>query len=118
MTFHLPSNVKFFTARMVKGGPLVGVATFFAPPLVDGEWLDRSPRFQCLIRNETTARVILMGNQVPVEVDGAFIRNVEPTTKANYEYLVSHSSYSTSHAPENPDATPTEAIDFNKFVPF
>ena len=73
-------RVHYWTARMVKAGPLVGVKTFYGPPWVDGEELDRAPRWQCLIGNEVTARAILMGDQVPVEVDGAFIRNVEPTT--------------------------------------
>lgn len=118
VSFALPPDTRFFTARMAKGAPLIGVATFYAPPLVDGEWLDRSPRFQCLLRTETTARMILMGDYIPVEIEGAFIRNVTPTTEANYRYLVSHAAYSTAHAPENPDAMPTEAIDFSKYVPF
>lgn len=110
-------RVHYWSAKYVKNGPLIGVKTFWAPPYVDGEFLDRSPRWQALLRNETTARAIFMGEPCPIEIDGAYIRNIEPTTKANYEYLVSHSSYSTAHAPDNPDATPTEAIDFNKFVP-
>ena len=114
----MTDRIYYWTARYVKGGPLIGVKTFFGPPYVDGEFLDRSHRWQALLRTETTARVILMGDQVPVEVDGAFIRNIEPTTKANYEYLCEHAAYSTAHAPANADASPTEAIDFNKFVPF
>ena len=110
-------RVHYWTARYVKGGPLIGVKTFWGQPYIDGCFLDRSPRWQALIRNETTARMILMGDQAPVEVDGAFIRNVEPTTKANYEYLVSHAAYSTAHAPANADASPTEAVDFNKYIP-
>lgn len=106
-------RVHYWTALYVKGGPLIGVKTFLAPPYVDGEFLDRSPRWQALIRTETTARVILMGEPCPIEVDGAYIRNIEPTTRANYEYLVEHADYSTAHAPGNADAEPTKSIDFH-----
>lgn len=109
----------YWTAQLAKGGVDVGVMTFFDGPLVDGEILDRSPRWQCLVRTETTARAILMGDNVPIEVEGIFLRRIRPTTKANYEYLVSHADYSTAHAPDNPDASPTEAIDFMKMkTPF
>lgn len=108
----------YWQGRMVSKGPLIGVATWFGPPLVEGEELDRSPRWQALVRTETTARAILLGDSVPIEVEGIFLRNVERTTKSNYDYLISHAAFSTSHAPHNPDASPTEAIDFNKLTPF
>ena len=111
-------RVHYWSAKLVKNGPLIGVKTFWGPPLVDGEFIDRSPRWQALVRSETTARVILMGDHIPIEVDGVFLRNVTPTTEANYRYLCEHAAYSTAHAPANPDASPTEAIDFNKLTPF
>ena len=111
-------RVHYWQAKYVKNGPMIGVKTFWGPPLVDGEFLDRSPRWQALLRNETTARVIYMGEPCPIEIEGVGIRNIEPTTKANYEYLVAHAAYSTAHAPANPDAAPKEAIDFNRYTPF
>lgn len=111
-------RVHYWTARYVKNGPLIGVKTFFGPPYVDGEFVDRSPRWQALLRTETTARAIFMGEPCPIEIDGAYIRNIEATTKANYEYLIAHSAFSTAHAPQNADAAPTEAIDFMKIKPF
>lgn len=115
----LPPDTQFFTAQMVKDGPDIGVATFFAGPLIDGEFLDRSPRYQALIRNETSGRPIHQGDYTPVEVEGIFLRRIRPTTRSNYTYLISHSSYSTAHAPHNPDAAPTEAVDFMKLkTPF
>ena len=111
-------RIHYWTARYIRGGPLIGVKTFWGQPYVDGEFVDRSPRWQCLLGNEATARAILLGDNVPVEIDGAFIRNVTPTTEANYSYLCAHAAYSTAHAPANADASPTEAIDFSKFVPF
>jgi hypothetical protein len=113
----LPPDTHFFTAQMVKDGPDIGVATFFAGPLIDGEFLDRSPRFQALIRNETSGRIIHQGEYTPVEVEGIFLRQIRETTRSNYLYLVTHSAFSTAHAPDNPDASPTEAVDFMKIVP-
>lgn len=109
----------YWTAQLAKGAVDVGVMTFFDGPLVDGEILDRSPRWQALVRTEKTGRAITQGDHVPVEVEGVFLRRIRPTTKANYEYLVSHADYSTAHAPHKPDASPTEAIDFMKMkTPF
>ena len=104
---------------MAKGGPFVGVAVWHGAPIVDGEELDRSPRLQALVRTETTSRaVLIMGTESPVEIDGIFLRNIQRTSKANYLYLVTHAEYSTAHAPNNPDASPTEAVDFMKIKPF
>ena len=112
-------RVHYWTARYGKGTPLIGVRTFWGPPYVEWEFLDRSPRWQAVLRSETTGRAIIMGEPCPIEIDGAYIRNIEPTTKANYDYLVAHADFSTAHAPANADASPTEAIDFNKMrVPF
>ncbi len=109
----------YWTAKLKTGAVDIGVMTFFDGPLVDGEILDRSPRWQALVRTEKTGRAIIQGDHVPVEVEGIFLRNIKPTTRANYEYLVSHADYSTAHAPDNPDASPTEAVDFMKMkTPF
>lgn len=108
----------YWSVRLVKDGPDVGVMTFFDGPLVDGVILDRSPRWQALVGGEVSGRAITQGDHLPVEVDGAFLRNIKPTTKANYEYLVEHAAYSTAHAPTNPDAAPKEAVDFMKLTPF
>lgn len=108
----------YWQAKLIKNGVDIGVLTFFDGPLIDGVILDRSPRWQALVSGEASGRAILQGDHVPVEVDGAFLRNIRPTTKANYEYLVEHSAYSVAHAPENPDASPKEAVDFMKFTPF
>lgn len=108
----------YWTAQLIKGGPDVGVMTFFDGPLVDSEILDRAPRWQALVRNETSGRAITQGDHVPVEIEGVYLRRIKPTTKANYEYLVSHAAYSTAHAPTNPDAAPKDAVDFMKITPF
>lgn len=110
-------TIYYWSARLVAKGPYIGVMSWHGAPVVDGEELDRSHRWQCLVRNETTSRAILMGEPCPVEVDGIFLRNIEKITKPQYQYLIEHSEFSTSHAPANPDASPTEPIDFMKLKP-
>lgn len=101
----------FYRARFVKDGPYVGVMTWFGPPMIDGEEIDRSPRWQALVRTETTARAILMGDALPIEVDGVALRNIETIAEPEYRYLVAHADYSTKFAPQQPDAAPKTAID-------
>lgn len=108
----------YWTGKLVRNGPLVGLKTFHGQPYIDGEFVDRSPRWQALVHTETTARMILLGDQIPVEVDGVAIRNVEPTTRANYEHLIRHSAWAVAYSPDSPDATPREAVDFHKLTPF
>ena len=110
------TRAHYWRGRLAKKAPFVGVKVWFGAPVIDGEELDRSPRWQCLVRNETTSRAILEGDSVPITIDGVFVRNLERITEAEYQFLVAHSEYSTAFAPHNPDASPTEAIDVTKLT--
>lgn len=101
----------FYRARFVKGGPFVGVKTWFGPPLVDGEELDRSPRWQALVRTEATARAILMGDAVPIEVDGVTLRNIEAVPEVEYLRLVQRAADSPAH---DPIAAPWAVVDIRR----
>lgn len=113
-------KTSFYRARIAKAGPFVGVKMFFGPPLVDGDELDRSPRLQVLVDTETTARAVLMTGEddTPVEVDGVTLRNIEPTTEADYRFLVADSAHARDWRPDHPKASPREAVDFNTLLPF
>lgn len=102
----------YWKARLVKGGPFIGVATWHGAPVIGGDELDRHHRWQALVRNETTSRAILMGDEIPVEVDGVMLRNIEKITEAEYRYLVAHADYATRSAPHMPDASPENPIDW------
>lgn len=107
----------YWKGRLVPKGPYVPLKTWHGAPVVDGEELDRSPRWNCQVRLETTSRAILYGDDTPIDVDGLTIRNLERITKADYDYMLAHADYSTQHAPHNADAAPTTAIDWNKTKP-
>jgi len=112
---------RFFRARMAKAGPFIGVRMFFGPPVIDGEELDRSPRWQVTIGAETTSRAVLMlaADEIPVEVEDVLLRSVEAVTEAEWQYLVAHQAWATEHAPNHPKAEPRRAVDFNTIpLPF
>ncbi len=107
----------YWRAKLTKDGPFIPLVTWFGPPLVDGEEQDRGPRWQALVRLETTGRAILMGDEVPIDVDGVSLRNVESITEVAYRYMVDHARYATDHAPHLPDASPRQAIKWNRTKP-
>lgn len=103
----------YWSARLVKDGPTVPILTLFAGPIIDGEEQDRSPRWQALVRTETTARPILMGDHIPIEIEGVSLRNVEAISPEQYHYLVDHARWATRHDPTHPEASPETPIDWN-----
>lgn len=105
------TGTRYWQARLVSKGPYVGVKTFYSGPVIDGEEQDRSPRWQALVGNETTARAILMGDDVPIEIDGPTLRNLEAIDEAAYRYLVAHASWATTYNQPHPAATPRRPID-------
>lgn len=111
---------RFFRARLVKGGPFIGIRLFVGPPVIDGEELDRSPRLQVMVDNETTSRAVLMlgSGDIPVEIDGVMLRSIEAVTEAEYRFLVAHRAWASDHAPDHPKANPREAVDFSTVLPF
>ena len=107
----------YWRAKLVKGGPDIGVKTWRGMPVIDGEEQDRSHRWNCLVRNETTSRLILYGEPCPIDIEGISLRNLERIDKADYDFLTSHSQWATNNARHLPDAAPTQAIDWNKRRP-
>lgn len=107
----------YWCARLVKGGPVIPVQTVYCGPLVEGEEQDRSPRWQALVRDETTGRAVLMGDHIPIEVDGVMLRNIEPIKEADYLFMVDHAKYMTKKHPDHPEAQPNTEIDWNTYLP-
>lgn len=101
----------YWRAKLVKDGPWIGIKSWNGPPVVDGEELDRSPRWQCLVRLEKEPRAILYGEPCPIEIDGIGVRNIERIDEAEYRYLIDHAGYAAAHAPHLPDAAPKKKID-------
>lgn len=107
----LPEGAHFYEARLVRDGPMVGVMTFFAPPYIDGELLDRHPRWQCLVGSDATGRAVLMGDDLPIEVEGIGLRNISKIDRGAYLHLVDHAAWAVAHARHMPDAAPRKKVD-------
>lgn len=107
----------YYRARLVGGGPYIPVVVWHGLPLIDGEEVDRSPRWQCLVGTETTARAVLMGEAVPIEVDGILLRSIEGIDQAEYEFQIAHLGWVNTSAPHHPKATPRRAVNFNTVKP-
>lgn len=100
----------YWKARLVKDGPFIPLTTWFGPPVVDGEELDRSPRWQAAIRDEMTSRAVLMGDEIPIDVHGVSLRNLEKIEGPEYFYLLAHGTWAVQHQPSHPAASPKTAI--------
>lgn len=101
-----------YRARLAKGGPFVGVRVIYDGPMVDGEIMDRSPRYQAIVGNERDGRAITQGGPMPIEVDGITLRSVEQITEAEHRYLLAHQEWAAASG-SHPRARPREAVDFN-----
>ena len=110
---------RFFRCRLVKDGPFVPVKIFFGPPLVDGEELDRSPRWQAVVNAEPTGRAATMLgiDDAPVEIDGNTLRRVEPIDEPTYRFMVADAEHARQWRPSHPKASPKKAVDFNTLPP-
>lgn len=111
---------RYYKARLVKDGPFVGVKVWHGLPFVDGEEIDRAPRLQALVHTERTARVVTMTgvDDVPVDVDGVTLRNIETILEHQYRFLVAHADWAKAHKPDHPKADARKPVDFNKLLPF
>lgn len=111
------TQLHYYRARMVKGGPFIGVETWFGAPVVDGETLDRSPRWQARIHTDANPVAILTGGPLPIEVDGVTLRGVEAITEADYRFLIAHGEWCDATTADHPRTTPRAAVDFNTLIP-
>lgn len=112
-----PPIAGHYATQLVRGGPRVAVRIWFGLPVVDGEELDRSPRWCVEIDGRTDK--LEKGEddyvcRVPLDVEAAWpFCAREPITEAEYRYLVAHAGWARDHAPDHPKATPRKAVDFN-----
>lgn len=103
----------YYRARLVKDGPFVAVKSWFGPPLIDGEPLDRSWRWQCLVHTDKEPLAILTGGPLPIEVDGCTLRGLEQIAEPDYRYLLAHGEWCDATTANHPRTTPRQAVDFN-----
>lgn len=113
-----PPVAGFYATTLVKHGPRVPVRIWFGPPVINGEELDRSPRWNVEAdgrtdrwEEDTDADYRC---RVSIEVDRfwPYVAR-EPITATEYAYLARHSAWAKEHQPNHPKASPYKAVDFN-----
>jgi len=108
----------YYATRLVRGGPRVAVRIWFGPPLIEGEELDRSPRW-CVEIDGNTDRWELDEEagyrcRVPLEVERVWpFCAKEPIDEAEYRFLVADAAHAREWRPDDPKAEPRKAVDFN-----
>lgn len=112
----------FYSTRLVKGGIKCPVRIYFGCPIVDGEQLDRSPRW-CVLINGASARTERNDEgdaigRVPHPVDSVWpYCALNPISKSEYRFQLRRVYWAKQHAPWHPAARPREPIDLHSLKP-
>lgn len=116
-------SVRLYKVQLVKNGPQIPLRIWFGHPVdpVTGETLTERPAIW---------RAIMNGRELPIEracielmPDSWSPGGVNPVvkgeqiTQADYDHYVRLNRWAIDHAPNEPEATPREAIDMNKMKP-
>lgn len=111
-----PPTAGTYQTKLVAGGPFVPVRIWFGAPIVDGEALDRSPRW-CVAIDGATDRLEQDKEsgyrcRVPLDPLAVWPHCARyPISAANYEYMVAHSAWA-KDVPDHPKAKPRKRVDF------
>jgi len=110
-------DIIYYAVRLAKNGPRCGLKVLYGVPNdpVTGEPLDRSPRWQCWLNDESVEPW-----SVIMELDGVTqqpVINGELIDEAEYKYLCDVSQWASAHAPDSPEANPRRPIDLAAMKP-
>lgn len=107
---------RYYSARLTKGGPIVGVKLVHCGPILHGEEQDRSPRWQALVDTEQTGRYVWQFSTAgwPVEADGCSLRVIAEIDEPEYLFLTARGAWAQEHSPYHIAAAPREAVDLRK----
>jgi hypothetical protein len=114
----------FYATRLVRGGIEVPVRIWFGAPIVDGDELDRSPRWCVELDGKTTKteRDPDTGYEARVPLDPLhdgvwpFCAR-KPITESEFAFLTRRAAWAREHQPEHPAATPRERVDVRRLPP-
>ena len=96
-----------YRVKLAKGSVWSPVCLWFGPPAdpLTGEELDRSPRWQALVRGKPWERDVL---ELWTWCAG------QPIGANEYQYLLAIHRHASAHEPDMPEAAPREAINHMK----
>lgn len=105
-----------FKTRLVRGGVFVAVRIWWGPPVMDGEEQDRSPRWNVEVDGSTTH--IEKGDDGyrctvyhDVHRYWPYVAK-HPIEEWEYRLLKDKSAWAKQYAPDRPEASPHEKVDW------
>ena len=106
----------FFKTKLVRNGPFVPVRVWHG--VTPDPWFpenpqDRSPRWQATI-GEVPLPARIGGRECTL---GSLWSFLHPIDKTEHDYLIRTGKWATTHAPEMPEANPTDRIDLGSMKP-
>jgi len=111
-----------YAMRLAKGGILVAVRIWHGLPIVDGEELDRSPRWCVEIDGKTDRlekdEATGYRCRVPLDIGRAWpFCSGRPIAESEYQFLKARAAWAKDHAPAHPAAKPREAVNVRALPP-
>jgi hypothetical protein len=114
----------FYSCRLMRGGIRVGVRIWFGQPIIEGETIDRSPRWCCEVdgrtdRKDYDADGNLLG-RVPLDpvLDEVWVHCCgTPITEREFHFLAKRRTWAVEHAPTHPAANPRSKPDLRAMKP-
>jgi|SRR5580765_5045783 len=108
----------FYAMRLARAGIEVAVRIWFGPPVVDGEELDRSPRWCAEVDGRTDKTVD--GCRVPIDPlddDVWPFCTARTIDQAEFDFLTRRAAWARRYAASHPAARPRRAIDLRSLPP-
>lgn len=106
----------FYRVRLVRGALFVRVLVWHGRPIVDGQTVDRAPRWCVAVDGRTDKLDDEAGCHVPLDVNDVWPW-CEPISRREYCFLKRRERWANKHAPDHPAANPRRRIEVGKLKP-
>lgn len=111
-----PPTAGTYQTKLVAGGPFVPVRIWFGAPIINGEELDRSPRWCVEIDGQTdmVEQDKATGYRCRVQLDPLSVWPHcarYPIARDEYDFMIAHGAWA-KDVPDHPKARPRKPVDF------
>lgn len=103
----------FYRTTLVRGGPFVAVRIWWGPPVVDGDELDRSPRWNVEVDGRTD-RLDKDGGRELLDIERFWPWcGRHPIPEEEYRHMLQVARHARAHDPALPQAAPDQPVEWN-----
>ncbi len=111
----------YYKTRLARGSVYVPVSIHFGRPIIDHEEQDRAEIWVVTINGETDRYETGPEGyrcRVPLDVYSVWPFCARwPISEADYRFMIDKATWAKSHAPDRPEASPRNAVDWNARKP-